>query len=317
MKAFNFLLIMALFFSCTTKQSEKHYTKSEVVLNTSTGDLYGTLTIAESRNATPLVIIIPGSGAPDRDGNMLPMLNANTYKMLAETLAEKGISTLRYDKRGVAKSKKAMVSERELRFITYVADVEDWVGLLKNDDRFSAITLLGHSEGSLMGMLAAIDIDVSSFISVAGVGKSIDKLLKEQLKSLPPLLLSESIKIIDSLQAGKTISKVDPNLNTVFRPSVQPYLISWMKYDPAIEITKLKIPTLIIQGTTDMQVTVHEAQLLSKAKPDAELIIIDNMNHVLKESTADVKANTATYKNPELPLKPELVENIIRFVKNK
>ncbi|MGV8091298.1 MAG: alpha/beta hydrolase family protein [Mangrovibacterium sp.] len=93
--------------------------------------------------------------------------------------------------------------------------------------------------------------------------------------------------------------------------------ISWMKYDPAIEITKLKIPLLLIQGTTDLQVTVNDAELLFKSKPDAQLAIIENMNHVLKESSSDMQEDSATYRNPELPLKPELVDKIIKFVNIK
>lgn len=110
---------------------------------------------------------------------------------------------------------------------------------------------------------------------------------------------------------------MNPNLLSIFRPSVQPYLISWIKYDPAIEIAKLKIPVLLIQGTTDLQVTVNDAKLLSEAKPEAKLVIIKNMNHVLKESSSDVQENSATYRNPELPLKSELIDNIFKFVRTK
>ena len=158
---------------------------------------------------------------------------------------------------------------------------------------------------------------MASFISIAGAGKSIDKILKDQLKSLPTNLLKESNKILDSLKVGKTFSDVDPNLNTVFRPSVQPYLISWIKYDPAVEIAELDIPILIIQGNTDLQVSVSDAQLLHKAKPDAELVIIDQMNHVLKASTANLQENKATYSNPKLPLKKELTDKIIAFIKQE
>jgi pimeloyl-ACP methyl ester carboxylesterase len=316
MKAYTLLLIFVLP-NLLFAQEKSKISESEIVLNTSTGNIYGTLTVADNVNKTPVIIIIPGSGAPDRDGNMQPVLQTNTYKMLSEKFAESGISSLRYDKRGAGKSKAAITSESELKFENYVDDVVGWINLLKTDNKFSKIILLGHSEGSLTGIIAATKTNVSSFISVAGVGKSVDKLLKEQLKNLPPQLLAESSKIIDSLKAEKTISEVNPQLFSIFRPSVQPYLISWMKYDPAIEITKLKIPLLLIQGTTDLQVTVNDAELLFKSKPDAQLAIIENMNHVLKESSSDMQENSATYRNPELPLKPELVDKIIKFVNIK
>lgn len=299
-------------------QTKVDFSESEIALKTSSGYLYGTVTIPVNIKTSPIVIIIPGSGAPDRNGNCAPIgLHTNNFKMLSESFAENGISTLRFDKRGAGKSKPTVTSESELSFENYVDDVIGWISLLKTDIRFSKIIILGHSEGSLIGMIAARQTNIASFISVAGSGMSADKLLQAQLKNLPPQLLSESNKIIDSLKVGKTVSKVNPNLLSLFRPSLQPYLISWIKYDPANEITDLKIPTLIIQGTTDLQISVDDAKLLSEAKPDAKLVIINNMNHVLKESDSDIKNNIATYGNPNLPLKSELVEEIVNFIKTK
>ncbi len=299
-------------------QTNIGFSESEITLITQSGNLYGTITIPKSIMTSPIVLIIPGSGSPDRDGNCIPIgLHSNNLKMLSESLAEKGISTLRFDKRGAGKSKQIVTSESELRFENYIDDVVGWISLLKKDKRFPDITILGHSEGSLIGMIAAQQTNITSFISVAGVGKSADRLLQAQLKQLPPQLLSESNKIIDSLKVGKTVSKVNPNLIRIFRPSVQPYLISWMKYDPANEIAKLKIPTLIIQGTTDLQVSVDDAKLLLEAKAASKLVIIENMNHFLKESGSDIQENLATYRNPELPLKQEIVDEIVSFVKIK
>ncbi len=165
-------------------------------------------------------------------------------------------------------------------------------------------------------MIAANQINIAGFISISGVAKSADKVLEEQLKTkLPPQLLSESNAILDSLRIGKTISNVNPNLLSIYQPSVQPYLISWIKYDPSKEFSKMTIPALIIQGTTDLQVTVNDAKLLSESKTDAKLVLIDNMNHVLKESSSDIQQNMKTYSNPELPLKSELMDEIFNFVK--
>jgi fermentation-respiration switch protein FrsA (DUF1100 family) len=129
--------------------------------------------------------------------------------------------------------------------------------------------------------------------------------------------MDESNKILDSLRSGKTVSKVNPVLLSLYRPSVQPYLISWIKYDPAVEIRKLMIPVMIVQGTTDIQTSLEDAKLLSAAKPDAKLMIIENMNHILKESEADRQKNIATYSNPELPLKQGLVEALTSFILRK
>ena len=299
-------------------KNDSIFSASEIVLKTPTGDIFGTLTVPNNSKSSPIVLIIAGSGPTDRDCNSPLGLQTNAYKMLSENFAKNGISTLRFDKRGIAKSKPAMVRESELKLETYTNDVVAWISLLKSDKRFSSIIILGHSEGSLIGMIAAEQTNVAGFISISGVGKSADKMLQEQLKTkLPPQLMDESNQILDSLKIGKTVSTINPNLAALYRPSLQPYMISWIKYDPAKEISKLKIPILIIQGTTDLQVTVNDSKLLSEAKPTAKLLIIENMNHVLKESDSDIQKNMSTYNNPDLPLKAGLTDGIINFIMTK
>jgi pimeloyl-ACP methyl ester carboxylesterase len=316
-KVISFLiLIFILTVLLAQNKTGSSFKESEIVLKTPTGDISGTLTSPAKSGKSPVVIIIAGSGPTDRDCNSPLGVKTNAYKMLAEGLAGNGISVLRFDKRGIGKSNTSMTSESDLRFETYINDVVEWINLLKKDKRFSKIILLGHSEGSLIGMVAAEQPGISKFISVAGAGSPADKILQDQLKKqLSPKLLEESDKILDSLKSGKTVSKVNPILVSLYRPSVQPYLISWLKYDPAKEISKLKIPVLIIQGNTDIQISVDDARLLSEAKPDAKLLIIENMNHILKEAEADRQKNLATYNQPELPLKKGLVEAITSFIK--
>jgi uncharacterized protein len=297
------------------ERKDSLFTTSEIVLKTPTGEISGTLTIPDLAKIFPLVLIIPGSGPTDRDGNSSFGLNTNAYKMLSSGFAVKGIASLRFDKRGIGKSKAAIKAESDLRFETYIDDIIAWISLLKSDKRFSQIFLLGHSEGSLIGMIAAEKAVVSGFISLAGPGKSADLILQEQLKpKLPSQLMDESNRILDSLRVGKTIAKVTPFLMTLYRPSVQPYLISWIKYDPGKEMAKLTIPLLIIQGTTDIQVTVNDAKLLANSNIRAKLVLMDHMNHVLKDADADLQKNMATYNNPDLPLKTLLVEEMVNFV---
>jgi len=319
MKIIQFIIALNFIISVLTAQTrtDAGFSESELTLKTASGDIYGTLTIPDNAKTSPIVIIIAGSGPTDRNGNSSSGLQTNAYKMLSEGFAKNGISTLRFDKRGIGKSNPAMTSESELRFETYVNDVVAWISLLRSDNRFSKIIIAGHSEGSLTGMLAAQQSKAESFISIAGVGKSADKILQDQLKNkLPANLLDESNKIIDSLKMGKTVSNVNPALFALYRPGVQPYMISWIKYDPSKEIGKLNIPVLIIQGTTDLQVSVENARLLSAAKPDAELLIIENMNHVLKESDNDIQKNMATYRNLDLPLQTGLIDNMVSFIKS-
>lgn len=317
MKPINLFFIFNLLLNSAFAQviNELPYTQSETVLKTATGDIYGTLTCSSRAGQTPVVLIIAGSGPTDRDGNSAMGVKTDSYKKLAESLAKNGISSLRYDKRGIAGSKAAMKIESDLTFEMYINDAVDWVNLLNKDARFNSIFILGHSEGSLIGMVAARRTNVAGFISVAGAGKPADQILQEQLKTkLPFDLLIENNKILDSLKAGKTVSNVNPALAALYRPTVQPYMISWLKFDPSKVIAQLKAPVLVVQGSTDLQVTVEDAKLLAAARPGARLLIIENMNHVLKESTADQQQNMATYTNPALPLKVELVKEVVSFI---
>lgn len=283
-----------------------------VVLETPTGNIEGTLLLPSKENI-PLVLIIAGSGPTDRDGNSGSLKN-NSLKMLAQGLYDNNIASFRFDKRGIAKSAKAMISEEDLRFEHYIRDVQQWYLLFKNDSRFSSVIILGHSEGSLIGMIASQDVIPDKFISLAGPGVSMQATLKRQLADQPPYVLSMSLPIIEELEKGKTVDSVPPLINILFRPSVQPYLISCFKYDPAIEISKVKSPILIVQGTTDIQIQVEDAKKLAAANSNSELVIIEGMNHILKEADANRFLNLRTYGDPSLKLKQGLIESITSFI---
>jgi pimeloyl-ACP methyl ester carboxylesterase len=290
--------------------------ESPVLLKTLSGSISGTLTTPVSTNGKiPVVLIIAGSGPTDRDGNSPKLaLNGNTYKMLANELGKNNIATLRYDKRLVGQSV-STTKEKELRFEDYVDDAVGLINQLSEDQRFSKVIVLGHSEGSLVGILAIRDQPVSAFISVAGAGRSADLIVTEQMKSQPKYVADNFKTMLDSLKKGKFTENIDPKIYAIARPDIQPYLMSWFRYSPARELKKSKVPVLILQGTNDLQVPVTDADLLKKAKSDAVLTIIPGMNHILKEAPADREQNLATYNKPDLPLKPELVTAIVNFVK--
>ncbi|TRX71535.1 alpha/beta hydrolase [Carboxylicivirga sp. M1479] len=292
------------------------FDESPISVETTTGTLAGTLLVAKGKSPSHIIIIIPGSGPTDRNGNAGFTLHTNAYQILAHDLAAKGISSLRFDKRGIGQSHQAAIAEEQLRFDNFVDDVLAWISLVKQDNRFSEVYLCGHSQGALIGMLAAQKTKVAAYISIAGAGFPIDEVLKKQLKpKLPDALYSEAESAIDSLKMGETVNKINPYLYSLFRPSVQPYMISWMHYHPCSEIQKLNIPILLIQGTTDLQVTVEDAENLSMAAPKAKLVLIDGMNHILKEAPAEQKANMATYTNGQLPVVPQLIDEIVLFVR--
>ncbi|RPI00980.1 MAG: alpha/beta hydrolase [Ignavibacteriae bacterium] len=283
----------------------------QIILLTKTGQIFGTVTTPKEFTKIPVALIIAGSGPTDRDCNG-PLIKCDAYKKLAYGLAANNIASLRYDKRGIAESKAAMKNESDIRFDDYVNDAKEWIQMLKHDSRFSKVIVIGHSEGSLIGMIAAPAAD--KFISIAGAGQSADKIIKEQLRAQPKEVQDLSYPIIDSLAKGKIADHVNPMLQSLFRLSVQPYLISWFKYDPQIEIQKLTIPILILQGTNDIQVTVEDAKRLSTANPKSQLILIDKMNHIFRTVEGDKQENAATYQNPALPLAGELVKDITDFI---
>lgn len=261
----------------------------------------------------PLAIIIAGSGPTDLNGNQ-PKTKNNSLKYLSDALVKNDIATLRFDKRGVAKSIYPGISESDLSIDTYANDLT----ALINDSKqkgFADIYIIGHSQGSLIGLISAQKITISGFISLCGAGNSADVLLKKQLQpKLPPAFYSQVEPIIDSLKNGDTVNAVPPQLNSLFRPSVQPFLISWFKYTPSELIANLQCQTLVIHGEKDIQVDLQEANLLKMAAPKSELIVVNQMNHILKNIDGDMQENIASYSNPDLPVDVELINNIVEFI---
>ena len=280
--------------------------------------LEGTLTMpANPKKTVPVVLFIAGSGPTDRNGNSGKLLQTNCYQQLADSLAARGVAVLRYDKRGSGTNQKVAagkLNEEKARFDNYVADAIGFVAQLKTDKRFSKIVIAGHSEGSLVGMLAARQTQAAGFVSIAGPGRNIAEVLKVQLKTLPDTLRNVAYRHLDSLRAGQVVRQPNFMLLNLFRPSVQPYLMSWMQYDPAQEIKRFVGPVLIIQGKHDIQVAVSEAEALKVARPDAKLVLFDEMSHILKNAPADRAENIKTYNEPALPLTPGLAGIIAGFV---
>lgn len=294
--------------------------EEEITLNTPTGDIHGKLMLPENNTPCPLVIIIAGSGPTDMDGNSIGLgMTNNSLLYLAKELADNGIASVRYDKRGIGKSQAAGTSEEELRFEHYIDDATAWAEMFGNDSRFSTIAIAGHSEGSLIGMIAAQKSKaVKAYISIAGTGRPAYEVIEEQLKRNPEQIQREAAAINKELCEGRIVENIPNYLASLYRKSVQPYLISWFRYNPAKEISKLKIPVLIVQGDMDIQVGVKEAETLLAARMFSSYHIIKDMNHVLKHCASnEMVMQLETYKDPKLPIKKELVEHIVRFLSGK
>jgi pimeloyl-ACP methyl ester carboxylesterase len=289
-----------------------------IALNIATGTLHGTLLLPTTALPMPVVLLIAGSGPTDRDGNnpLIPGKN-DSQKLLAEGLALHGIASIRYDKRGIAASAEAgPAQESDMRFDMLVDDAAAWLRFLNADPRFSKVVAIGHSEGALVALLAASAGSADGVVSVAGTARRLSDLLREQLRPrLTNALLQKNEAILLSLERGEIADNVPAALAPLYRPSVQPYLISQFRYAPTDIVSRLPIPTLIIAGTSDLQVPTTDAEALQSAKPDAELLIIDGMNHVLKAVPAKAPSALSSYSDPTLPVVPLLIERVAAFVR--
>jgi pimeloyl-ACP methyl ester carboxylesterase len=292
------------------------YAGQDMKIHVNGGTLHGTLEVPSGEAPCSAAVIISGSGPTDRNGNN-PLAGGknNSLKLLAESLASKGIASVRYDKRGIGESASAMTKEEDLRFETYVDDAVMWGKELQRNKRFTHVTIIGHSEGSLIGLAACQKMDASALVSIAGAGIPASELLLSQLKpKLPKDLFDHAEAIIGQLNQGRMVDPVPPALNTLFRRSVQPYLISWFRYDPAKEAAKLKIPILIVHGSTDIQMDVDNAKVLAKSNKLAKQITIKGMNHVLKKISGNLQEQISSYGDPRLPIAEELVDDITAFM---
>ena len=276
--------------------------------------IYGTL--LSKNNDQKLAIIIAGSGPTDRNGNNPIGVNANSYKMLANALDSQNIATFRFDKSFIGKSIVPGVKEEEVTFDNGIKDVENIVNYMRDTLGFKNVYLIGHSEGSLVGMVVAARKNIKGYISLAGMGRSIDKVVEEQLnkQGWPDSSKERSDFIFKQLKMGKLVDNVPASMENLFRKSVQPYLISLLKYTPDIEIKKVKCPIMIVQGSCDIQITLVDANRLHDANKKSRLNIIPGMTHTLKDAGENCADQSKTYSDNSLPLAPHLVKDISGFI---
>ncbi len=304
-----FPLFFCLFIIITGISQNAEYNSENLSITTL---IDGTLLVPDSTAVQPLAIIIAGSGPTDRNGNQQMMQN-NSLKFLAEGIYEKGIASFRYDKRIVKQIRTKTVDERNIHFGDFIDDAVAVLNHFKEDKRFSSIYIIGHSQGSLIGMIAA-QHGADGFISIAGAGQEIDDVIVDQLSKQAPDLIDNARTAFDDLRVHGVSHNYSPALGSIFRKEVQPFIFSWMQYNPKEEIAKLEIPVMIINGDKDLQVQVSEAELLKEAKPDAEYAIISEMNHIFKKVEGNDLENSKTYNQYNLPVMPELIQHIVSFI---
>ena len=287
-----------------------------VTLPTQPAPLHGTLLTPDGPTRA-VALIIAGSGPTDRDGNSPLGVSASSYRLLAEGLAAHGVATVRTDKRGIAGSAAAGGREEDMRFGHLVEDARAWAAAAAERTSQPCVWLIGHSEGALVALAAVegANDSVCGLVLLSGAGRRARLVLEEQLGSqLPEPMRTQAFHALAELEAGRTVADTPPALAALFRPSVQPYLISWLAMDPAALTAAYDGPVMVGSGTTDIQTPVVEAEALAAARPGVHLVLWEGVNHLLKIAPADRAGNIATYSNPTLPLAPGVVDDVAGFI---
>jgi len=280
-------------------------------------ELPGTLTVPRSaKKPVPVVVIIAGSGPTDRNGNSVMGIRPNSYAQLAWRLAERGIASLRYDKRGLP-GVKGTVDISTLTLEDFAADARAAADSLARDGRFSKVVLLGHSEGSAHALLAArAGRPVTGVISVSGLGRPLTVVLREQLtRQFDSATLVRYDTAMSQYLRGETPKDVPPQLAMLFVPINQTFMRSLASFDPAGAVRVVRQPVLIVQGGRDLQVRVVDAERLHAARPGATLAVVPLANHVLKAtSDTTLAGQMPTYQNPAIPIMPDVVNVIADWI---
>jgi uncharacterized protein len=285
------------------------------------GNLAGTL--IQKSTKEPLVLIIPGSGPTDRDGNSPLGITSASYRLLAEGLAKQGVATLRIDKRGLFGSSAAIADGNAVTIDAYADDVRQWAKAIQAQTKRKCVWVLGHSEGGLVALKAAqLPDNICGVVAVSAPGRPLQVVLREQLAANPAnaSLLPDANRALDELSAGRNVdvSEMHPALKGLFAPTLQGFLINVFAQDPAKLASNVTVPMLILQGDKDLQVRMQDGVALAMAQPKALLLMVPGMTHALKHVDGDdAAANYATYTDPETPVEPVLVGAIVRFVKRQ
>jgi pimeloyl-ACP methyl ester carboxylesterase len=295
--------------SMVTVTTAQNFSATELTINR---HVDGTLLTPNGIEHPPLVVFIAGSGPTDRNGNQALMKN-DMLKKLAESLSERGIATFRYDKR-VVKQLRTRKLDKNIRFDDFVSDAKSVINHFKNT--YSNLIVAGHSQGSLVGLLA-LDAGANGFISLAGAANSIDQIILEQISKSAPFFTADTKRVLDLLKSGQTTTDFPPALSSIFNLDLQPFMSNWMQYNPKDLIKELEIPVLILNGTKDLQVAVTEAQQLKEAKEEAQLEIIENMNHLLFEINGDDLVNSKSYNDNSYAVMPKVIEIMTAFIKKE
>lgn len=269
----------------------------------------------------PVVLLISGSGATDRNGDTVTALKPGTLRLLAEGLAARGVSSVRIDKRGMFGSAHAIPDANQITIHDYVTDVQNWITVIQRRTGAPCIWIAGHSEGATVALASASSVrPLCGLILISSPGRPFGELLRSQLHAAPGVqtLLPQVDRAIDAFETGKTVDPqtLHPGLRHIFHPSVQSYLIDIMRYDPAKLAAAYQGPILLVQGGRDIQVSLEEDfGRLKAAAPKADVLFLPEASHVMKDVPGTERADALrAYTDSAIPLDAKFVPRVAEFV---
>lgn len=282
--------------------------------------LSGTIALpGDTATPFPIAVIIAESGPTDRNGNApTGTLRSNLYAQLAWRLAERGVATLRYDKR-VLPVTQGNVNLAALTLDDLAHDVSAAVASLRGDGRFTAMVLVGHGEGATLAIRAMrFGLDADGLVLVAAAGRPMRVILREQLRrQVDDALLERFDSAMNRYLRGDPVGDIPSALEPLFVGVNRVFMRSAISISPSDELAVLTVPVLIVHGETDLQMSARDARSLQAARPDARVVIVRSANHVFKRvADTTLAAQLPTYTNPRLPVVPELVDAIVEFVES-
>jgi len=306
------MMLMAMMLAAVAPQAEA------VTVPGPAGPLAGTLQRGTGKG--PAVVIIPGSGPTDRDGNSPLGITAATYRLLAEALAAKGVTSIRIDKRGMFGSRAAVADPNEASFADYAADARAWAALAARRAGTRCAWLIGHSEGGVVALQAAQDPrGLCGVVLVSAPGRPLSTVMRAQLRANPANapILDAALGVLDAADAGRTVdpATLPAPLGAMFPIGVQRYLTRVGAIDPAALARTARVPVVIVQGDADLQTSVEQdARRIAAAQPRARLTVLPSVNHVLKQVGPDRATNLRSYADSSLPIATGVVDAVVAAV---
>ena len=314
------------------------YIVEDVTFDNGDITLAGTLTIPEGEGEFPVVLLVSGSGAQDRDESFEPIAEIKPFREIADYLARNGIAVLRYDDRGFGESGGDFVSSDIHDFRD---DASAAIDYLAERDEFSHIGIAGHSEGGAYAPEIAINNDAVDFmVSLAGptvriidVSREQNQLLyaaggadEEQLAAIDSayaMVLSvieagnddgEALRTaVADLVLAQTGQEVDDATLDIFVDQFQsPIIQSYVTYDPTPFWQNVDVPTLAIFGSLDLQVNPEQSiPMIEDMNDNITIVTIEGMNHIFQ--LAETGA-VSEYGELEQTIMPELLETVTEWI---